>query len=318
MASGKYPAYALLYVAVRGYVFFMSLLPVTTARAITKALGRVVLQLMPRLHRVGKEQLDLAYGDTLSDEEKRQILHEAMDNLAIVAAEFAHGPRLAAAGFPNVSVRGFEHFDPDRAAVIFSGHLANWELMASIYGAHSRTLAEVVRPLGFPPMNAFVDRMRRAMGATTVPKFAASKELLRLLETGTDVGILIDQSPRDTAVPVTFFGRECWATVGAVMLAQRANVPMHFFGMHRKPDHSYEVEISPAITFVNTGRKLEDLQTNTQACQDVLEEFIRRYPGQWLWFHRRWKRRPRLEKEWAARLAKDREVKADEAERFES
>lgn len=318
MASGKYPAYALLYVAVRCYVFFMSLLPVTAARAITKAIGRVALRLLPRLHRVGMEQLDLAYGDSLSIDHKRRLLHEAMDNLSIVAAEFAHGPRLAAAGFPNVTLRGFEHFDPDRAAIIFSGHLANWELMAAIYSAHSRTLAEVVRPLGFPPLNAYVDRMRRSMGATTLPKFAASKEILRLLESGTDVGILIDQSPRDTAVPVTFFGRECWATVGAVMLAQRANVPMHFFGMHRKPDYSYELEISPAIPFVNTGRKLEDLQANTQACQDVLEGFIRKHPGQWLWFHRRWKRRPRLEKEWAERLAKDQAEKAAEAERLES
>lgn len=304
-------AQAIIYLAARAWLGLLGVLPLALARRISMALGRLALALVPRLHRVGRQQLDLAYGDTLDDARKRALLREAMDNLALVAAEFPHAARMARAGFPGVTVRGREHFDPARPCVMISGHMGNWEWMAAIYVQGGRRLAEVVRPLDFPAMNAYVDRTRRSMGIDTIPKADAASEIMRLLGEGCDIGILVDQSPRESAVPVTFFGRDTWATIGPALIASRAGVPIHFLGMARRPDGGYDVEISPPIIMRETGDKLADLQHNTQRCQDVLEEFIRRHPGQWLWFHRRWKERPRLQEEWEQRLASARGKKAE-------
>lgn len=294
---------ALVYGIARVFIGILGLLPLPLARRIAIAIGRVLLLLVPRLHRVGKEQIDLAYGNTLSPAEKHAILCEAMDNMAIIAAEFAQGPRMAALGFPTVTVSGRENVDPTRGSVVIGGHIGNWEWVAGACCSSFGRMDIIVRPFNFPAMNAYIDSRRRAMGIGTIPKSGAAAGVAQTLMSGGHVGLMIDQCPRESAVPVTFFGRDCWATIGPVLIASRAQVPIHFMAIRRLPDYTYACEISPPVPQVNTGDKLADMVTNTQACQDVLEAFIRKNPGQWLWFHRRWKERPRLAEEWAQRLA---------------
>ncbi len=295
---------ALVYTLARTFVGLLGLLPIPLARRIAIGLGRVLLLLVPRLHRVGSQQIELAYGDRITPAEKRAILHGAMDNIAIFAAEFAHGPRMARLGFPTVAITGWEHVDPSRGSLLMSGHIGNWEWVAGACCQSFGRIDFIARPFNFPAMNRYIDAHRRAMGIGTIPKSGAAKGVANTLLVGGHVGLAIDQCPRESAVPVTFFGRECWATIGPVLLASRAQVPIHFLDIRRLPDLTYACEISPPIPQVNTGDKLADMVANTQACQDVLEASIRRNPGQWLWFHRRWKERPRLAEEWAARLAR--------------
>ncbi len=299
---------ALVYGLARFFVGLLGLLPLMLSRYIAIAIGRGLLFLAPRLHRVGREQIELAYGDSLSAAEKRSILREAMDNIAIIAAEFAHGPRMAAQGFPTVRVTGKEHIDPSRGSVVIGGHIGNWEWVAGACVSAFGQMDVIVRPFNFPAMNTFIDQRRRAMGIGTIPKQGAAAGVAQTLMAGGHVGLMVDQCPREAAVPVRFFGRDCWGTIGPVLIASRAQVPIHFMAIRRLPDYTYTCEISPPIPQLNTGDKLADMVTNTQACQDALEAFIRKNPGQWLWFHRRWKERPRLAEEWAARLEKQRDA----------
>jgi len=294
-----------LYALTRAYTGLMSVLPLRVARALTIALGRVALGMVPRLHKVGAENIDAAFGDTCPPAEKVRILRAAMDNLAIVAAEFAHGPKAARKRFDGyVDVRGWEHIDPERGALLISGHVGNWEWLAGALAVHCPKMSEVVRPLDYPPMNAYVDGVRRSMGIETIDKAAAATEIFSRLQGGWIVGILVDQSPRDSGVPVTFFGRDCWATAAPAMVAARARCPVHFADMTRQPDGRYVMTVHPAIAFQRTGDLLADLEANVQMTQDALEAFVRQHPGQWLWFHRRWKERARLAEEWARRKAR--------------
>ncbi|MBI1318498.1 MAG: hypothetical protein GC168_06070 [Candidatus Hydrogenedens sp.] len=304
MASQRNPLLqALLYSLTRTYTGIMGLLQMPAARGITIAIARVALALVPRLHRVGMENLDLAYGDSLTLAEKRRILQDAMDNLAIVAAEFAHGPRMARNGFKDVAeVEGWEHIDQSKGAILISGHLGNWEWFAGAIAVYCPKMLEVVRPLDFPPMNRYVDSTRRATGTETLDKFAAAKELLTRLKEGWCVGVLVDQSPRESGAPTTYFGRDCWTTVAPAMLAARTGCPVHFVTVERRADSTYHIVVQPAMPFQKTRNLMADMQANAQMTQDTLEAFVRQHPGHWLWFHRRWKQRPRLAEEWNKRL----------------
>lgn len=191
--------------------------------------------------------------------------------------------------------------------VLFIGaHLGNWELFAPPMVRMGSKVAGVVRPLDNPALNAIVEAHRRAGGFTILPKDNAGRDMIRLLREGWNVGVLIDQSPRENGVPATFFGKPCWATIAPVMIAVRAKAPVVPGSVARQPDGTYVLDFGDPIAMVHTGDLHADMLVNTQRCQDAIETLVRRYPEQWLWFHRRWKERPRLASEWEARQEKAR------------
>ncbi|GMU93716.1 MAG: hypothetical protein AMXMBFR4_27740 [Candidatus Hydrogenedentota bacterium] len=284
----------------------MSVLPLPVCRVIGKRLGVLAYVLVPRVRRVAMDNLRQAYRGEKSERELRSIARGAAINVGIVAAEFSHIPRLDAAGIERlVRVVGVEHLDSSRGGFIIGAHLGNWEWMATVVNHLGFKAAEVVRPLDAPSLNEFVDRVRCWHGVRTLPKEGSGQELMRLLKEGWKVGVLADQSPRESAVPVTFFGRPCWATVAPAMVALRMKMPIHVVTMTRDGSGLYTLEFSPPIELPRTGNLRRDLISITQRCQDLIEEKVRLFPDQWLWLHRRWKARPRLDEEWKAREARD-------------
>lgn len=278
------------------------LLPLPLARGLTASIGRLAFHLIPRIRRVGLENLDRAFGDTLSRAEKLRILRASVRNMAVVAAEFSRIPSLPRGGFERyVHFDGLEHVDFDRAFLAIGAHLGNWEWMAPAIASRGYRVAAVVRPLDDPWLNRYVDSRRRGGGVETIEKDAAARNLVKWMREGGLAGVLVDQSPRENAVPATFFGHACWATAGPVLIAMRVKAPVHPASMSRNPDGTYTLSFHPEVEFVKTGDLRRDLVENTRRCQDAIEALVRQHPEQWLWFHRRWKPRPRLEAEWNAR-----------------
>jgi KDO2-lipid IV(A) lauroyltransferase len=186
--------------------------------------------------------------------------------------------------------------------MLISAHMGNWEWMAPAFHGKGHRVAEVVRPLDHPRMNALVNGTRSAGLDMTIPKEGAGPGMIRMLRDGWLVGVLIDQSPRTNGVPVNFFGAPCWATVAPVMAAVRAHVPVYGVTFTRNPRGHYTLTVRTRIEVTRSADLHKDLVDYSQQCQDFIEAAIREHPEQWLWLHRRWKPRPRLEREWARRL----------------
>ena len=299
--------------ATLAFLRISGLLPLRVNRAIAVPAGRVLAGLVPRVRRIAMQNLDHAYGDTLTAAEKERIFRGAVDNLSLAAAEFAHLARIAKAG--AVTVEGLEYVDPGRGYLFISAHLGSWELMGpfmAMAGGHK--VAVVVRPFDSPRVDRAIDRLRTAVGVKTIPKDKAGGAIIRHLKDGYRVGVMLDQSPRENGVPVTFFGAPCWATVAPVMIAVRAKVPILPLSLVRDAGGRYVLRLYPPIELERTGNLRADLVRNSQRCQDAIERMVRAHPEQWLWFHRRWKERPRLAEEWKRREARDtgREVRSSE------
>jgi KDO2-lipid IV(A) lauroyltransferase len=154
-------------------------------------------------------------------------------------------------------------------------------------------------------LNCYIDGIRRSNGVKTIEKAQAGAQILRLLREGWSVGLLIDQNPHESAVPVRFFGMPTWGTAAPAMLAARARVAVHPLSMVRQPDATYTLHICPPLDLVTEGGLRANLLENSQRCQDAIEALVREHPEQWLWMHRRWKPRPRFEKEWAEKTKKE-------------
>ncbi|GMW03004.1 MAG: hypothetical protein AMXMBFR84_41400 [Candidatus Hydrogenedentota bacterium] len=284
------------------YVGLCGRLPLAVARKVGVATGLLIFLVSSRARKTALSNLDLAFKNTLSPAEKRRIARESTVNMGLVAAEFGHIPRLSSDILSRlVRVEGLEHLQTGQGTLLIGAHLGNWEWMAPVLSMLGLRVAEVVRPLDHAGLNQVVDSIRTSQGTATIGKNNAGREIMRLLKEGWIVGVLIDQSPRVSAVPVTFFGERCWATVAPAMIAARTKVPIVVVSMTRNGDGTYLFRVSPPLTLPQEDGFRESLGVLSQACQDVVETRIRQYPGQWLWAHRRWKGRPRLEEEWSAK-----------------
>jgi len=280
-------------------------LPPPTARRLGLAMAGLAGRVVPRVRAIGSANLDLAYGDALTPVEKQAILRGAVENLGIVAAEFCRIPELATPVGRNLfDVTGLEHIDRDRGAIFVSAHFGNWEWLGPAGAAVGLKVALVVRPFDDPRLDRLIDGVRRSGNVETFGKDNALGSLLNWLRNRGAAGILADQSPRENGVPVTFFGQPCWATAGPALIARRARVPIHPVFMTRQPGGRYVLAFEPPIEPAETGDPLEDLRLTTQRIQDALEKHVRACPEQWLWMHRRWRIRDRLEREWAERKAR--------------
>jgi Kdo2-lipid IVA lauroyltransferase/acyltransferase len=250
-----------------------------------------------REHKIGRANLRAAFPDK-SDADIEHILLGVWDNLGRVAAEFAHLDRICSGtamkrDFVDYDEAVAERFirlrEDGKPALVFAAHLANWELPAII--AHSDGLPTTVlyrRPNLGAVADAVIAIRAGHMGEMEPTGLQAPIKLGRALQDGRHVAMLVDQH-YVKGVEVTFFGRRCLANPLVAMLARQVECPIHGTRAIRLPNRRFRVEISDEIPPVRDAGGRIDVQGTMQAITSVIEGWIREYPEQWLWLHRRWR-----------------------------
>lgn len=286
--------YAPVWLLVQG----IGLLPRLLARAVGSALGRVVFLLHGRLRRVGMRNLELAFPEKTAAERCR-ILKSLFGGLGRQLAEFCLFPRYTKENVAQVAVyQGFENYQAaqqrGKGVIFLTAHLGGWEIGSFVHSLNGHPLHVVVRALDNPRLNALVDRYRCLHGNTTFDKQDFARGLLGALKAGETVGILMDQNmtpPQGVFVP--FFGIPACTAAGLARVALRTDATViPAFTLWDPVLRKYRVHFDPALALVRTNNDEADVVANTALFTRVIEEYVRRFPEQWLWVHRRWKTRP--------------------------
>jgi KDO2-lipid IV(A) lauroyltransferase len=250
-------------------------------------------------HRTGRANLKAAFPDK-SPAEIETILSGVWDNLGRFAADFAHLDRLKVydPGVPGAhdieySETTLARFEALRAsgkpALLFAAHLGNWELpplVAHRYGVDATILYR--RPNLAAVADAVVDIRAGCMGTLLPSGLDAPLLLAKALERGGTAGMLVDQHDH-RGVNVHFFGRPARASPLIARLARLIDCPIHGTRVIRLPDNRFRVELTEAIIPARAADGRVDIDGTMQAITDVIEGWIREYPEQWLWLHRRWR-----------------------------
>ena len=274
----------------------------TDRRRMANFAGTLMRKIGPlfKEHRIGREQLRAAFPEK-SDAEIEAILGGVWDNLGRIAIEFAHLDDFRVEGFgrqtPDVITyppESKERYDwitkSGKATIGFAAHLANWELPgvgAKLIGVKSAVLYR--RP-NIGAVNDVIVKLREPLMGELIPTgLDAPVRLARLLQSGIHVGMLADQH-YSKGVEVTFFGRRCLANPLIAMLARQTELPIYGMRVVRKEDgNSFWGEVSDPVEPVRDAGGRVDIKGTTQAITTVIEGWIRQYPEQWLWLHRRWR-----------------------------
>jgi Kdo2-lipid IVA lauroyltransferase/acyltransferase len=267
--------------------------------AVSNIAGAVMRTVGPWLpeHRTGRDNLRAAFPEK-SDAEIETILRGVWDNLGRVAAEIAHLDHICSGdpykrAFIDYTPETIARFnllrDDDKPAVVFAAHLANWELPAVI--AASDGLDSVVlyrRPNLGAIADAVIALRKGLMGEMVASSMGAPVALARALEQGRHVAMLVDQH-YTRGTDVTFFGRTCKVNPLIAMLAREVECPIHGTRMVRLPGNKFRAEVSEEVKPVRDAEGRIDVRGTMQAITDVVEDWVREHPEQWIWLHRRWR-----------------------------
>jgi KDO2-lipid IV(A) lauroyltransferase len=263
--------------------------------------GRIAQMIGPRLreHRIGRDNLTAAFPEK-SPEEIETILAGVWDNLGRIGAEFAHldkiwdydeaHPERSRIELPARTYELFHQLRLDgKPALIFASHLANWEMPALAAVAYGLDAAILYRRPNIASADRIIQEMRQVKMGTLIPAGRdAPLRLAEALKKGQHVAMLVDQY-LTRGVEVTFFGRKTLANPMLARLLRQVECPIHGVRIIRLPGNRFRAELSEEVKPVRDANGQIDIQGTTQAVTSVVEGWIREYPEQWLWLHRRWR-----------------------------
>lgn len=284
------------YVALRGVIGLLGLLPWRAATTVGEWLGRLGLALGIRKG-VVERQIAAAFPD-YTPERVREIARASYESLGRTTVEAALLPRLGKAGVLELfaEVRGWEHVEAARAAgrgvIVVTGHLGNWEIGGSYLAARGVPIDGIARGMANPIFDGFLTRTRQRLGMRVVHDSDAVRRTPRTLRENGAVAFVSDQGALGLASSyVPFFGRPAKTPRGPAVFALRLRVPMVFGVAVRRPDGRFTLHLEP-IALIDTGDRERDVEAMVESYTRVLEDFVRLHPEQYFWQHRRWKWQP--------------------------
>lgn len=261
-----------------------------------RALGRFVWRVSRRYRQVALKNLGLAFGEHSSQEELESLAKRVLEHFGQVAVEFfwlrRQSPetiRSLAPAFDEEALKAA--LGGGRGAVVITGHFGNWEYLGMRLVAEGYPLTVVARDSDNPTQAAYINDVRRRGGFGTISKQEPASLMLKTLSANELLGVLPDQNTIYNPVFVPFFGKMASVAPGVALLALRARCPV-IPGFAVRTAHGFRIEMKQPLDIPDSGSLDERIWQVSADFTRVIEEQIRQYPEQWLWFHDRWRKRP--------------------------
>ncbi len=279
-----------------GLLKTIRLLPADKALDFLDNAARRLGPLMGR-HRTALSNLRAAYPDK-PEAELEAIARDMWGNMARLAGEYVFteqlmrrdpGARLPA----NVEIVGEDLFvrlcEEKGPHILFTGHVGNFELLPIVAAAYGLKVTALFRAPNNPFLAAeLLEKRTETMGELVASGRGSAFQLARVLEANGNIGVLVDQKFRH-GLPGTFFGRPCETSPLLAKLARQFDCPVHPARCIRLPGNRFRLELREKLDLPRTPNGTVDVAATTQLLNDIVEGWVREYPGQWMWFHKRWK-----------------------------
>lgn len=286
------------YWLVLGVARSLGRLPRGLARLLAGRLAWLVYVALGRLRRVGRRNLELAMPELAAGERER-ILRGVYKHLGWQLVEFCRMPRYTAQNTQGrIRTEGLENYvrarDRGKGVLVLTGHLGAWELSSFYHSLMGYPMGMVIRRLDNRLLDDFVNGIRCLHGNRVLHKDDFARGLLKAMHAGETVGILMDTNMTPPqGVFVDLFGHKACTGSGLARVALKTGAAvLPGFLVWEPMERQYVLHFGEELEFERTGDAEMDIVAATQKCNVVLERWIRRYPDQWLWIHRRWKTRP--------------------------
>ena len=276
--------------------FLIFILPRSLQNMLAKFLAFAFMKLKKKRFHVVMTNLDLAFGETKTKEEKLEIAKKCYYNFAkYLGINFILNQNTTKQKILEQVVFKNEHFLLDamksgRPIIVTTAHFGQWEIFGLAVAAHFGPSSVLGRKLDSSVMDKILRANRAQFDVELIDKDGGAKDILKALKARRIVGILVDQNtaPKD-GIKVQFFGKDVLHTPAASVLAQKTNALIINAFIYQKGENLNEICFEEPID-ISTFDKEDAVQKATQMQCSACEEMVRARPEEYFWFHQRFKR----------------------------
>ena len=287
------------YGAAASLFFMVRLIPFAFIRILSSFLGGLFFRLVPRRRKIALENVASAFPEE-SDKRQEQIARESFTSIILTFLEFTKfrrvftGPdalervRESSDGLEQLFQKARKIHDESGGCIFVTPHIGNWEFLPHVSARVGIPLAVVVRPLDNHRLERLIYQARTETGQAIIPKRNAFFVLQKTLQRGRSIGMLPDQSTIK-GITVNFFGRMATATPVPALLSITHKRPIVVVACCRTKGRKYEGFVCDPIWPGDYESEKAEIFRITGEMTNNMESIIRKYPGQYLWMHNRWK-----------------------------
>lgn len=261
-----------------------------------QAIGNLGYRLVSRQRNTAIESLNIAFSRQKSPRELEKIARDSfifMSKSAVELLFLMDRPQLLK---ERVAIEGKSHFDAalacGKGVILVSAHFGNFPLLMSKLSLEGYKIAGIMRPMRDASVEKFFMAKRIRLGIKTIysqPRQACVNNTIETLRSNEAVFIPLDQNFGTAGVFVDFFGRKAATATGPVVLAQRTGAALLPCFIVRQKDDTHKIIFEPVQELTEAADPRQAIIINIQKLTDIIESYIRRYPAEWGWVHRRWK-----------------------------
>jgi KDO2-lipid IV(A) lauroyltransferase len=271
------------------------LMPLRVARAFGRTLGRIAWYTVARERRKALRNIALAFPDW-SEAKRRDTIKAMFRHHGDSLAEVLWMPQLDLAMRDRLNiVTGMDAvlkvIDEGDGVITFTAHCGNWEWLCYSMGMYGRPVSVLQRERDEPEMNRFITNLRAGSGVKTIDRGSPSsaREMINVIRKGGMLAFVLDQNIRTESVKVPFFGIPAPTPIGPTRFAIRSEAYVTIALAERRADGKHILNFSEPFRC----KRDDDPVALTARITAAIEEQIRRVPEQWVWFHDRWRERPK-------------------------
>lgn len=285
------------YYTMRALIAGLGRLDWSTACAIGERLGELIYKPLGIRRFVVERQIAAAFPE-LDEREVARLARLSYRHLGRTSVEAALLPKLDRGQLLDLveRVEGWEHVEgassEGRGRLLVAAHHGNWEFLGAYLAARGIRPEVIVRGANNRLFEDYLNANRTRLGMEVVHDTAAVRRIARAMRDGRCVAMLADQGVLGLASSfVPFFGRPAKTPRGFAVFALRFDVPVCFMDMLRLPNGRFRVVFEP-VEPARTGDRERDTDAMVREYSRILEKWVRHYPEQYFWQHRRWRRQP--------------------------
>jgi len=284
------------FITVKSFSVCLRCIPLRPALWIGRRIGDIVYCVGLKRREIAYANLKAAFPEKSSKELKR-INKAHFENLGMNVIELLKLPVMHKSYLEShVKLENKDNIktimEKGKGAIILTAHFGNWEIASLAASLNGYIMSVFAREQKYERLNNLLNEFRQSTGCRVITKGFSAKDIIKALHNNGIIAMLSDQDAGANGVFVNFFNRPASTAQGAIAFSLKTGATILPSFIHRIGGYKHIARAGEPLGLINTGNKERDMKENLQEIARILEDYIKKFPEQWLWAHKRWKSTP--------------------------